>query len=91
MTQPRPIGGEMPFEHDERLHTYLTDSGRSSLRLILQSGFARRKFLLPDFLCDVIPRVFEELGVPPCLLPHRAGPLHRRGERAASRTSTCST
>ena len=63
MTQPRLIGGEMPFEHDERVHTCLTDSGRSSLRLILQSGFARRKFLLPDFLCEVIPRVFDGLGV----------------------------
>jgi hypothetical protein len=63
MTTMIPIGGEIPFEHDERLHTYLTDSGRSSLRLILQSGFAGRRFLLPDFLCEVISRVFEAMGV----------------------------
>jgi hypothetical protein len=64
MTAATLIGGEMPFEHDEGMHTCLTDSGRSSLRLILGSGFARRRFLLPDFLCGVISRVFEELGVP---------------------------
>lgn len=60
----QPIGGEMPFVQVEGMHTYLTDSGRSSLRLILRSGFADRKFLLPDFLCSVVPRVLEESGVP---------------------------
>ncbi len=56
------IGGEIDFQHDG-FHTYLTDSGRSSLRLILQSGFRHKKFLLPDFLCKIIPAVFDELGV----------------------------
>lgn len=59
----RPVGGEIPFKQDENLFTYITDSGRSSLRLIVQSGFRDTKFLLPDFLCGVIPRVLDELGV----------------------------
>jgi hypothetical protein len=59
----KPIGGEIALGRDQGLHTYLTDSGRSSLRLMLQSGFRDRRFLLPDFLCGVIPRVFDELGV----------------------------
>lgn len=54
----------MPFMQAEGVHTYLTDSGRSSLRLILRSGFAGRRFLLPDYLCGVIARVFEEMDVP---------------------------
>jgi hypothetical protein len=58
-----PIGGEIHHRHDAGLHTYFTDSGRSSLRLILKSGFAQKRFLLPDFLCGVISRVFDELEV----------------------------
>ncbi len=59
----KPIGGEIHCWPDAGCFSYLTDSGRSSLRLILQSGFADRRFLLPDFLCGVIPKVFDELGV----------------------------
>lgn len=59
----KPFGGEMPLLQETGLHACLTDSGRSSLRLVLRSGFADRKFLLPDFLCGVVSRVFEELGV----------------------------
>jgi hypothetical protein len=59
----QPIGGEMPFLQRDGLHACLTDTGRSSLRLVLRSGFADRKFLLPDFLCGAIPQVFRELGV----------------------------
>jgi len=62
-TRTRPFGGEMPFAQEEGLHACLTDSGRSSLRLVLRSGFAGRRFLLPDFLCGVVSRVFEELSV----------------------------
>jgi hypothetical protein len=58
----KPIGGEMAFLAGGDLHTYLTDTGRSSLRLILRSGFADRRFLLPDFLCGVVPRVVREAG-----------------------------
>jgi hypothetical protein len=56
-----PFGGELAsgrFPH----FAYLTDSGRSSLRLILASGFAGKTFLLPDFLCGIIPDVLAELG-----------------------------
>ena len=56
------IGGEI-HRPGEGLHTYLTDSGRSSLRLILGSGLKGKKFLLPDFLCKIIPTVFDEMGV----------------------------
>jgi hypothetical protein len=59
----KPIGGEIALEQGQGLHTGVTDSGRSSLRLILQSGFRDKRFLLPDFLCGVIPRVFDEVGV----------------------------
>jgi hypothetical protein len=56
------FGGELAAEQSGH-NAYLTDSGRSSLRLILQSGFAGKTFLLPDFLCGIIPQVFTELGV----------------------------
>jgi len=58
----RPFGGELAAGPSGQF-AYLTDSGRSSLRLILQSGFLDKTFLLPDFLCGIIPQVFEELGV----------------------------
>ena len=29
----------------------------------MQSGFRDKSFLLPDFLCGIIPRVLEESGV----------------------------
>lgn len=57
-----PIGGEIDYSGGD-LYTYLTDSGRSSLRLILGSGLRKKKFLLPDFLCKIIPTVFDEMGV----------------------------
>jgi hypothetical protein len=58
----RPFGGELAVGAANHL-AYSTDSGRSSLRLILQSGFRDKSFLLPDFLCGIIPRVLEESGV----------------------------
>lgn len=56
------IGGEAECQ-GEALHSCLTDSGRSSLRLLLRSGFAQKRFLLPDYLCKVIPEIFDELHV----------------------------
>ena len=56
------IGGEIDYRCDG-LYTYFTDSGRSSLRLILQSGLRDKKFLLPNYLCKIIPIVFDQLGV----------------------------
>jgi hypothetical protein len=58
----RPYGGELAVGATNHL-AYATDSGRSSLRLILQSGFKDKSFLLPDFLCGIIARVLEESGV----------------------------
>ena len=59
----RPIGGEFEQPGNDGVHTYLVDSGRSALRLILRSGFDGRRFLLPDFICDVVPSMLDELGV----------------------------
>ncbi len=53
------IGGFPELKNDP-LHTYVTDSGRSSLRLILKSGLGRMKFLLPNFLCQSILDVFDD-------------------------------
>lgn len=53
------IGGEREFKN-ETVFSYITDSGRSSLRLILHSSLKNKKFLIPDFLCKVILDVFDE-------------------------------
>lgn len=56
------IGGEIEFKSD--IFESITDSGRSSLRLILKSLPSRKmKFLLPDFLCGIILEVFDEAAV----------------------------
>lgn len=58
----RLIGGEI--ELPSGLPAALTDSGRSSLRLLLQSEELRsRRFLLPDFLCASIIEVFDRVGI----------------------------
>lgn len=56
------IGGESEAR-DGGLYSYITDSGRSSLRLILRSGLMGKKFLLPDYLCKTVLNVFDELKV----------------------------
>jgi len=59
----RPIGGELELKKEE-VNFYFTDSGRSSLRLFLRTGKNKdKKYLLPDFLCDVIESVFVEEGI----------------------------
>ncbi|MBF0619477.1 MAG: hypothetical protein HQL19_04860 [Candidatus Omnitrophica bacterium] len=55
------IGGELPLART--YYEAVTDSGRSSLRLILDSGLGRKKFLLPDFLCGIVVDVLKERGV----------------------------
>ncbi len=56
------IGGET--EHaDDGLHTVLVDSGRSALRLILNSGLKNKKFLVPDYLCGIIPDILNAYKV----------------------------
>lgn len=44
------------------LNEYMTDSGRSSLRLIL-SSLKDRTFLIPDFLCKSVIDVFNDLEI----------------------------
>lgn len=58
MTWHRKIGGEKELE-DFPYHLAYTDSGRSSLRLILASA-SFQSIALPDFLCDIIIQVVEE-------------------------------
>lgn len=56
---PKQIGGELPFQNlDEKI--YFTDSGRSSLRLFIRSGNQNKKYLIPDFFCEVIERILIE-------------------------------
>jgi hypothetical protein len=61
MSVAAPIGGEMHAAADP-LYRYVTDSGRSSLRLALDR-LRDRRFALPDFLCSVIIDVFRSAGV----------------------------
>lgn len=55
------IGGE--YECEKRgSYSYLTDLGRSSLRIILRSLPSKARYFLPDFLCDTILKIFEKEG-----------------------------
>lgn len=56
-----PFGGESPRESGKSF-AYLTDSGRSSLKLILRSELHNKKVLIPDFICDSVIRVLKETG-----------------------------
>lgn len=55
------FGGEMELR-ESGLNEYMTDSGRSSLRLIL-SSLKDRTFLIPDFLCKSVIDVFNDLEI----------------------------
>lgn len=56
----KPIGGEIAIK-DQGETSFITDSGRSSLRLLLRSGkFRSMKFLIPNFFCSVIEEVLIE-------------------------------
>ncbi len=57
----RLFGGQIEAEEDF-LFEYLTDSGRSSLRLLL-NGLSFKNFLIPDFLCSIVIDVFEQLEI----------------------------
>ncbi|WP_461634100.1 hypothetical protein [Labilibaculum euxinus] len=54
----KTIGGEAELQQD-KYNTYFTDSGRSSLRLILRS-LNLKLVALPDYLCSVITDVFVQ-------------------------------
>jgi len=59
----RPIGGEIEVAEIKE-YIYFTDSGRSSLRLLLRSKKYQKKiYLLPDFFCEVIEKIFQEEGI----------------------------
>lgn len=52
------IGGELAYKN-EKLHTYFTDSGRSSLRVFLEN-FPQKKILIPDYLCQTIVIILDQ-------------------------------
>jgi hypothetical protein len=52
-----PIGGELAIQSLSE-NVFFTDSGRSSLRLIIRSGNQNKKFLIPDYFCEIIESVF---------------------------------
>jgi len=58
----RPFGGELEQLQNDNTVLF-TDSGRSSLRLFIRSGYAQSKFLLPNFLCGIIEDVLVQEGV----------------------------
>jgi len=56
------IGGELPIKLIP-CSVIFTDSGRSSLRLILRQKQIRNKIIaIPDFICDIVPQVLENEG-----------------------------
>ncbi len=59
----RPIGGELELKSLD-IKSYFTDSGRSSLLLFLRSNDHRnKKYLLPDFFCEVIEKIFIDENI----------------------------
>ena len=56
------LGGECEIS-DNGVFSELTDSGRSSLKLILKSGLKDKKFLVPDYLCKIIIDILKEFDV----------------------------
>lgn len=58
----RVIGGELELQKLEEQIIY-TDSGRSSLKLLLNNGYTNKKFLLPDYFCEVIEKTLQKANV----------------------------
>ena len=52
------IGGEAELEISE-LNEYFTDSGRSSIKLIL-NRLKGKIFLIPNYICEIIVKIFDE-------------------------------
>ena len=52
----RLIGGELEAKNIKD-NVYFTDSGRSSLRLFIRSGYQSKKFLIPNYFCEVIENI----------------------------------
>ncbi len=58
----KPIGGELPIKPlSEKI--FFTDSGRSSIRLFIRSGNQNKKFLIPDYLCEIIEKILLLEGI----------------------------
>ncbi len=57
----RIIGGEAELIQT-RLNEYFTDSGRSSLRLLLHK-LKTKRFLIPNYLCEIIVKIFNEFEI----------------------------
>jgi hypothetical protein len=55
------IGGEAELKKID-MNEYITDSGRSSLRLILQK-LKKKKILIPNYLCEIILKILNEYEV----------------------------
>jgi hypothetical protein len=55
------IGGEAELKKID-MNEYITDSGRSSLRLILQK-LKKKKILIPNYLCVIILKILNEYEV----------------------------
>ena len=56
------IGGNIELSKP-KLYSYFTDSGRSSLRLLVKCLTSDIKVLLPDYLCGAIVEVFNDEGI----------------------------
>jgi len=56
----RAIGGKLELRENNH-QSYFKDSGRSSLKLFIRTKKdSKKKYLIPDFLCEVIETVFKE-------------------------------
>ncbi|MFH0259630.1 pyridoxal phosphate-dependent transferase [Vibrio barjaei] len=63
MILSKPFGGEQEIANDG-LHYGVTNSGRSSLRWIIQSmSLQGKKVLVPDFLCQVVVDTLTDFGI----------------------------
>ena len=56
------VGGPQHIDV-EPFSSEMTDSGSSSLRLLLQTPLKTKKFLIPDFNCECVERVLEQNSV----------------------------
>ena len=57
----RIVGGEIELKNN-KLNEYFTDSGRSSIRLILNK-LKGKYFLIPNYLCVIILKIFHEYEI----------------------------
>ncbi|MDE2223579.1 MAG: hypothetical protein KGK03_10975 [Candidatus Omnitrophica bacterium] len=55
----KPFGGEAPFNAQGVFYA-MVHSGRGALRLLLASGLAKKRILLPDYLCKIVLEVMHQ-------------------------------